>query len=306
MKVHFLYILVVLLPLSACFSQKRNNASGSLEQTGIREHRLIEGKKFEADFFVIAKEQASLENAKLYRSFIDMPVVFRKCHFQKSFIASLTEQGDNYYTTFGGQVFFDSCYFHEDVNFRGAIFNGPVNFRNCMFYGNVNFEEIQCLSSAWFLNCFFKKEARFQNAFFSGKANFLQAVFDSLCSFQGAFFNQHAQFSNAKFWKYADFSLCTFNTGSFFNYTVFYDRVLFNNTDFRARAEFLSTTFKNRTEMRNCRFSGDVKFNAADFDIEFDLSESLFMQGKPDLPDPVDAMLIAKDVLYFTPDKWKN
>lgn len=294
-----LIVLLILSPLGSCFSQKKNTTNTSFSETISRgETLLVEGKKFENAVSLIDQEKSTPENGNIYRYDIGGAVIFRKCHFQKSFALALKNGISSYYATIGQQVFFDSCYFWGDVDFRGLVVKGTLNFNNCIFNGNANFEELECASNAWFLNCFFKKEVRFQNAFFNRKANFFATTFDSICSFQSAFFNQEAQFSNTKFWKYTDYSLCVFNSGSFFNYTTFFDRAIFNNAQFRDRVEFLGATFKAATEMRSCKFWEVAKFEQAKFIEMLDLSDSRFMTGKPRLPSSVNATVLTKDVNY--------
>lgn len=300
------YILVtimslMLVPFSSCFSQ-RKDAGGTPYAQLLYEGKnlLVEGKKFDTDMIFTDASSVTKENSNLSRYFIRGAVVFRNCEFQKSFLTTLKEKGSSYYTTFGQHVFFDSCIFWEDVDFRGAVMNGVLNFRNCMFYGNANFEELECMSNAWFAGCFFKKEVRFQNSFFNRKANFFGTTFDSICSFQSTFFNQDAQFSNTKFYRYTDFSLCTFNMGVFFNYSTFFDRSLFNNSSFRDRFELVNATFKTQTEMRACKFFGEVKFDKTEFNESVDLSESKFLSGKPSIPKPLNATVIMNDATYTT------
>lgn len=292
---------LLLVPFSSCFSQ-RNDAGNTSYARLLNEGKnlLVEGKKLDKDIILADASSATKESGNLSRSFISGAVVFRNCEFQKSFLATLKEKGNNYYTTFGQQVFFDSCIFWGDVDFRGAMVKGMLNFKNCMFYGNANFEELECMSNAWFAGCFFKKEVRFQNAFFNRKANFFGTTFDSICSFQSTFFNQDAQFSNTKFYKYTDFSLCTFNMGAFFNYSIFFDRSLFNNSSFRDRFDLVNATFKTKTELRSCKFFGEVKFDKTEFNESTDLSESKFLSGKPSIPQPLNATVIMNDATYTT------
>lgn len=290
---------LVVVPFSSCFSQRKDVGSTQYAHTLNEEKSILaEGKKFDSDMVLVDVHAATKENNNLSRCYINGAVVFRNCEFKKSFLASLKQKGNSYYTGFGRQVFFDSCIFWGDVDFRGAVVNGVLNFRNCMFYGNANFEELECMSNAWFAGCFFKKEVRFQNAFFNRKANFFGTTFDDICSFQSVFFNQDAQFSNSKFYKYTDFSLCTFNMGAFFNYSIFFERSLFNNSSFRDRLEFVNATFKTKTELRSCKFFSEVKFDKTEFNENLDLSESCFLNGKPAILQPLNATVTLKDVTY--------
>src|SRR5690606_18050953 len=205
MKKYLLAVLVLLAigPFSSCFSQRKEAAMSYTQTLNEGKNLLVEQQKFDADVVLADRSRATQENSNLNRYFINGAIVFRNCTFQKSVVAGLQQKGANCYTTFGQQVFFDSCTFYGDVDFRGAIVNGVLNFRNCRFYGNANFEELECRSNAWFAGSFFKGEVRFQNAFFNRKVNFFSATFDSICSFQSAFFQQEAQFSNTKFYRYA-------------------------------------------------------------------------------------------------------
>jgi|GEM_PF-2388585 len=294
------FLLLVLAPLASCFSQKKPNTSNSFSQQIAKGEPVIaEQKEYKDVVSFIDIQQSISENENVYRQSIQSAIVFKKCNFRKGFLASLNNNNNNYFLTFTQPVLFDSCYFWEDTDFRGCDFGSSVNFRNCMFYGKANFEETEWTSNVWFLNCFFKKEVRFQNSFFNRKVNFFQCVYDDLCSFQSCFFNQDAQFSSVKFWKYTDFSLCTFNAGVFYNYAQFFEHTLFNNSLFRDRAEFINATFKKNMEMKSCKFFGEVKFNKTELNDVWDLGDAIFYMGKPDLPQPMNAVVKTQNVKYL-------
>jgi len=240
--------------------------------------------------FTTLKELEHVESSKSISISISSSIVFINCSFEGKLIGYNVKKIDEkhtvvYLTRFKENITFVNCEFKDVVDLNEIIVDGSLEFNGSNFHKTASFEganfrgrEIQ------FMETTFKDDALFNRVKFENTADFMRTTFTGNAGFQAAEFKGEVQFGVAKFQKYADFTNSEFSSGSFFQYAEI-GRGSFNGSIFRGRVDFSEIKFIGDIEMQRVTFYGKTKFSKSSIQSKFDLENSVFMMGKPEIKD---------------------
>lgn len=289
MKKQILLISLLMVALISCNAQNKTDekktikASEIIEKIDKGENVYYQNRTIEGNLDFTTVKNSNLEALTIKRAFVNASITFVNCEFKGKVISSKAIEPNTIITAFDKNLTFIKCSFMDEVNFNEAIIEGATNFSECVFEKKAIFEGIQCKNkNNFFTQIKFKDASSFQGSVFSGDVNFLNAEFFGNTSFQQSIFIGNFQISNAKFYGYADFTNCLFNSGIITNYTEF-EKVAFSSSIIHQRADFMYVKFNNFCEFDNINFNAKTRFNESTFNNSFNIENSVFTSGKPDL-----------------------
>ncbi|MCX6673529.1 MAG: pentapeptide repeat-containing protein [Methanothrix sp.] len=191
-------------------------------------------------------------------------------------------------TIFDYSIFKNSCYFGENTTRNGAVFyksssfqftefNGYARFVYAKFYlydkeytyfPGIHFRCAPCKENS-------KLHSSFINSRFNDRIDFYKAIFEIDAYFERVIFAKDSNFSSIRFDGIASFFRTKFggDVASFEN-SIFNDDADFCGTFFSKYANFKSSKFAKEANFRATYFDGDALFNEANFNENFNLSES--------------------------------
>jgi uncharacterized protein YjbI with pentapeptide repeats len=311
MKQHFIFLLVPALFFfhSGCANSTDTISSAEIiqriqkKETIEYSHVAISG---DLDFTALGKEVK--ESPDIIRIYACVPVTFSNCTFLGKVITGKKEAENNYLLTFMKNLSFIHCGFKDEVVFRNTEARGNVYFNNSRFNKNADFQGITFRGrDCYFSECVFTGTAQFQRAVFRGNVNLMHTRFDKYCSFQHAAFYGNALFGGITCVAYADFSHAVAHGNFIISQSVFAEdkSTVFSNAVFHARADFSNCRFNGVTEINDVFFHGITSFTQCEIVQSFNLSNSVFIAGKPLAEKTLihEKALIKTDETYYNDQK---
>jgi hypothetical protein len=143
------------------------------------------------------------------------------------------------------------------IDVRGSTFFETVFFEYCYFMEEVVFYDDTLHKYAGFSQVSFINSARFTQTTFDTSASFFKSAFYEDAFFDGTTFREEADFSTVMFKKRADFSRYEISRarGYVFKNTAFYGDANFYNSIFDGDANFSFATFDGQIDLRFIRFN---------------------------------------------------
>lgn len=288
MKKQLTGILVILLMVTGCRANSGETTNNGIDAGQIVNNInkgkavVVQGKIVTGDLDFTAIKKNSIFSSSLRIAEIGIPVTFIDCIFLGRVTANGQKDKVAIITRFGSSVTFEACDFRNEADFSNCTVEGMVNFTDAIFrekalFNNVTFKGRQVYFTA------FSSEKLFsmQESQIDGSADFFKGKVNGKLSFQSTDFRGTARFSDLDCSGKSDFSLANFRNDALFTYASFGSDFRMTDVHVAGRLDLISVNFNSGAWLTNAVFSGRVNLTKSVVRAVFDMSGSVFMQGKP-------------------------